>query len=275
MMGRARALGLSGGVLLCLAGCNRQDKESRIAPQLGGSSADVSASGAETLVARDATPPVSVVWNVGFTENVPLYSMQAMYAKFVRLSELLWTVSEGQVWIRKVRFFDEVAPGSKASGEGSVRTPTLDVLLWPRAQWDLPSIAGYVLFTPGRPGVLARSDRRIQVPEDATERVLLHESSHVVWKLSWSGSGLPPGLDDEYKYLPTDPACIMDLQSDPPRWCSGGSLPSGDHRAKSGGQGSQSCWEQILGDYPNFTYQGSNRAASAPAAPEVEYNDTP
>jgi len=67
----------------------------------------------------------------------------------------------------------------------------------------------------------------------------------------------------------------MDLMFTPLRWCSGGSLASPNHVTKSGGQGAESCWEQIKIDYPNFNYAGINATSSPTPALSVEYNDTP
>ena len=140
--------------------------------------------------------------------------------------------------------------------------------------WDILPVAGQVIFfSPS--GTLGRTDRRMDIPEDARRLTLLHEGSHFAWKLSWRGNDLPPGLDDEYNYDPPDSACIMDLQFAPIRWCSGGSLPSPDHVTKSGGQEATSCWEQILKDYPAYHFGGSSNASSPLPALSVEYNDEP
>jgi len=45
-----------------------------------------------------------------------------------------------------------------------------------------------------------RTDRRIDIPDDARRTTILHEGSHFAWRLTWRGNNLPPGLDDEYNY---------------------------------------------------------------------------
>ena len=228
----------------------------------------------EPSVPPGTTPPISLVWNIGFTENVSLAAMEEQYVKFVQLSQDLWTLTEGQVCLGRLRFFDAAAPGASASSSESLRVPALDVLINPEAKWDIAPVTGQVLFfSPS--GTLGRTDRRIDVPDDAHRLTLAHEGSHFAWRLSWSGNNLPPGLDDEYAYSPRDPACVMDLMFVPLRWCSGGSLPSANHMTKSGGQGAQSCWEQIRADYANFSYAGVNGTPSPLPPVAVEYTDTP
>ena len=228
----------------------------------------------EPVVPSGSSPPVSLVWNVGFAENVPLDAMEAQYRKFVQLSQDLWSVTEGQVCLSQVRFFDAVAPGAAPSDSTTLRVPNLDVVIYAPSNWDVRPVSGQVLFF-SPPGTLGRTDRRIDVPEDARRTTLLHEGSHFIWRLTWSGNDLPPGLDDEYNYDPSDPACIMDLMYAPLRWCSGAPLPAPNHTTKNGGQGATSCWEQVLKDYPAFTF-GGNSGTSTPLPPlAVEYNDDP
>jgi hypothetical protein len=228
----------------------------------------------EPSVPPGASPPVSLVWNVGFTENVPLHRMEEMYVKFLQLSQDLWSLTEGQVCLGTLRFFDAVAPGAIASDSENLMLPTLDVIVFPSSTWNLTPVAGQVLFfSPA--GTLGRTDRRIDVPENVHRLTLVHEGSHFVWRLSWSGSNLPPGLDDEYNYDPDDSACVMDLMYVPLRWCSGGPLAAPNHVPKNGGQGGQSCWEQISHDYPSFLFGGVSRTSSPLPALTVEYNDTP
>jgi hypothetical protein len=228
----------------------------------------------EPFVPPGSSPPLGLVWNVGFTENVSLAEMQSQYQKFVQLSQDLWSVTEGQVCLSQIRFFDAVAPGASPSASESLRVSNLDVVIYASANWDIQPVAGQVLFfSPS--GTLGRTDRRIDVPDDARRLTLIHEGSHFAWKLTWRGNGLPPGLDDEYNYDPPDSACIMDLEFAPLRWCSGGSLPSPNHVTKNGGQEATSCWEQIRKDYPAFTFGGSSTTSSPLPPLAVEYNDTP
>jgi len=228
----------------------------------------------EPSVPTGSSPPAGLVWNIGFTENVSLADMQVQYGKFVQLSQDLWNITEGQVSLSKVRFFDTVAPGAVASSSASLRVPSLDVVIYTREKWDVDPIAGEVLFF-SPPGTLGRTDRRIDVPDDAHRLTLLHEGSHFAWKLTWTGNNLPPGLDDEYNYSPSDSACVMDLMFVPVRWCSGGALPAPNHTTKNGGQGAQSCWEQIKKDYPGFNFNGVSSTTSPTPPVAVEFNDTP
>jgi len=221
-----------------------------------------------------ASPPISLVWNVGFTENVSLGDMQAQYLKFLQISNDLWNITEGQVCLSEVRFFDAVAAGAMASASETLMLPRFDVLIYPAANWNVAPVTGEVIFfSPS--GTLGRTDRRIDVPDNAHRLTLIHEGSHFAWHLSWTGNNLPPGLDDEYNFAPFDPACVMDLMFIPLRWCSGGSLAAPNHVTKSGGQGAQSCWEQILKDYPAFHFSGASSTASPTPTLAVEYNDTP
>jgi len=221
-----------------------------------------------------ASPPVSLVWNVGFTENVTRSAMEAQLPKFIQLSQDLWNITEGQVWISRVRFFDNLAPGAEASSSETLQVPNIDVAIYPAAKWNVAPVTGEVIFfSPS--GTLGRTNRRIDVPDNAQRLTLIHEGSHFAWQLSWTGNNLPPGLDDEYNYSPDDPACVMDLMFLPLRWCSGGTLPNANHVTKNGGQGAQSCWEQIKLDYPSFNYGGINSTSSPTPSLAVEYNDTP
>lgn len=227
----------------------------------------------EPIVPPGSSPPVGLIWNVGFTENVPLAAMEAQYLKFLQLSQDFWIMTEGQVCLSQIRFFDAVAPGVLASSSGALSVPDLDVVIFRPALWNIYPVMGQVRFS--GPGMLSRTDRRIDIPEDAHRLTLVHEGSHFVWRLSWSGNNLPPALDDEYTYAPLDAACVMDLMFLPLRWCSGGSLPSPDHAPKNGGQGAVSCWEQIRKDYPAFTFGGISGTSSPLPPMAVEYNDAP
>jgi hypothetical protein len=260
-------------MLVLLAPACRKESDSHSNGPRGGPPPPTTSS-AEASVPPGASPPVGLVWNIGFTENVGLDEMQSQYEKFVQLSQDLWTVTEGQVCLSQVRFFDAVAPGRSPSTSESLRVPNLDVVIYSSSKWDILPVAGQVIFfSPS--GTLGRTDRRIDVPEDARRLTLLHEGSHFAWKLSWRGNNLPPGLDDEYNYDPPDSACIMDLQFSPLRWCSGGSLPSSNHLPKNGGQEATSCWEQILKDYPGFHFGGSSTTPTPLPPLSVEYNDDP
>lgn len=228
----------------------------------------------EPVVPSSSAPPVGLVWNIGFAENVTLAEMEAQYRKFVQLSQDLWSVTEGQVCLSRVRIFDAVAPGASPSASETQEVSTLDVLIYASENWDIAPVAGQVLFF-SPPGTLGRTDRRMDIPDNARRTTILHEASHFAWRLSWRGNQLPPGLDDEYNYDPPDSACIMDLEFSPFRWCSGGSLPAPNHTTKDGGQGATSCWEQIRKDYPSFTFGGTSNTPTPLPPLTVEYNDQP
>jgi hypothetical protein len=257
------------GLLALVPGCGKE----RDKPKTSGPSVTPQFSG-DPSVPSGSSPPISLVWNIGFTENVPLGRMEQMYVSFLQMSQDLWSLTEGQVCLGKVRFFDAVAPGAVASSSETLMVPALDVVVYPASQWDLAPVTGQVLFF-SPPGTLGRTDRRIDVPENVHRLTLIHEGSHFAWRLSWSGNNLPPGLDDEYAYSPDDPACVMDLMYIPLRWCSGGSMAAPNHVPKNGGQGGQSCWEQIRLDYPSYGFAGVSATPSPLPALEVEYIDTP
>jgi hypothetical protein len=265
MNGARAALGI---VLLLLVPACGKDSERK------GPAGTPPPTASEPVVPASSAPPVGLVWNVGFAENVALEDMEAQYRKFVQLSQDLWTVTEGQVCLSRVRFFDAVLPGASPSASETHQVSTLDVLIYASENWDIAPVAGQVLFF-SPPGTLGRTDRRIDLPDNARRTTILHEGSHFAWRLSWQGNQLPPGLDDEYNYDPPDSACIMDLEFSPIRWCSGGSLPSPNHTTKDGGQGATSCWEQIRKDYPAFTFGGTSNTPTPLPPLAVEYNDQP
>jgi hypothetical protein len=102
--------------------------------------------------------------------------MEAQYAKFVQLSQDLWALTEGQVCLSKVVFFDNVAPGAVASASEALHVPALDVVIYPTAKWDVRPLRGGDLLLPA--GTLGRTNRRIDVPDDANRSTLIHEGSH-------------------------------------------------------------------------------------------------
>jgi hypothetical protein len=217
---------------------------------------------AQPTAPQGAAPPIGVTWHVGFTENVSRAQMQGFFASLVAANNGIWNVSEGQVRVDRIRFFDAVAPGVRASqflfGPGGGNTANIDILVWPAAMWDVPA-GGAVGEGQGRTG------RLMVVPANAPTFVLMHEGSHFLFQLTWSVGGL---LVDEYQDGVQDSACVMESENLPHRWCSD---------ANHAGQSSQphACWRQILLDYPLFTYAGHDTAASLPATPVAEYNDTP
>ncbi len=219
---------------------------------------------AQPTVPSGTTPPLGVTWHVGITENVTRARMQSLYASFVAANNALWNISEGQVRIDRIRFYDAVAPGVAASqflfGFGGGNTSNIDILVWPAAMWDVPA-GGAVGEMPGQ----GRTERLMVVPENASTFVLMHEGSHFLFRLSWGVGNL---LVDEYQDGVQDAACVMESENLPHRWCS-----DGNHA----GQSSQphACWRQILADYPSFRHAGRDTATGLPAAPIAEYNDTP
>lgn len=267
----------AGVALLCalLASCKDDDPD-EVGPLL-----EVVAASHATLgptVPADKIPPIGVTWEVGFTENVTLAAMQSMFNNnFIQLNQALWDVTEGQVYVFRVVFRDVVDPGSLSEDiQTRGRVGSLDWAIYPPANWNTPAL-GVVYFGPV--GEAGRAGRIVALPDNAGALTFLHESGHFLFNLSWSAPNLVPALEDEYVYLPDDPACIMEANS-MTRLCSGGALPSANHvdpQVDSGGIPGQprSCWEQILIDYPLFRYAGTNVASASPPTPQVVYNDTP
>lgn len=178
-------------------------------------------------------------------------------------SQWLWNTSRGQVFLYKVKFFDNVA------GNGNINTwagfPTT-VDIWYKPWDDEPSgVGGYVIYAAN----VGRIGRIVAMPPDASQSTTMHEGSHFLFDLSWNVS---PGLGDEYG----DPggagwqneACIMNLIWSPVRWC------HDDNHIARQEQGDQSCWEQILQDYPTWTYPADWAESDPPAEPEFEFNDS-
>lgn len=213
-----------------------------------------------------ATPPVAITLEVGITDNVTRAAMQQLFASFVSVNSALWNITEGQVRIGAVNFRDAVAPGLLAStyifGNGAgANTAQIDILVWPQAQWDIP-FGGAVGEMPGQ----GRQNRLMVIPDNIRTFVLMHECSHLLFRLTWSVGGL---LVDEYNDGVQDDACVMESENLPWRYCA-----DTNHVHQPQVQ-PHSCWRQILADYPNFRYQGTDMAPSAPPVPVATYNDTP
>jgi hypothetical protein len=262
-------LGLLALLLFALVGCEGgaagSDEEPLTDPPP--SPAPPPATGGTTTsfatVPNSATPPVGVTLHVGFTENVTRARMESMHATWTAASNALWNASEGQVRIDAIVYTENHAPGLATSqfmfGFGSADTSTLDVLVW-TSLWDVPA-SGAVTAQPG----MGRQNRLMVVPASADVFTLLHECSHLVFRLTWAAG---PMLADEYSDGQQDAACIMEGPNQPWRWCSD---------ANHVNQSSQphSCWRQILLDYPNFSHSGADTASAPPAAPTAVYNDAP
>jgi len=215
-------------------------------------------------VAPGSAPPVGVTWHIGITENVPLATMQAVYASWVTVNNALWNLSEGQVRIDTIRLYDAVGVGVSASqfafGGGGINTSNLDIVTFPPQSWDIQA-GGAVATQPG----VGRTGRLMIIPTNAAPFVGLHEGSHLVFQLSWSGG---PLLLDEYQDGTQDPACVMESENLPRRWCS-------DANHVSQASQPHACWHQILLDYPAFTHTGTETTSHLPPAPTAEYHDTP
>jgi len=212
----------------------------------------------EAVIPRTATAPFGLTWHIGINNNVSAAEMQAWYAKMAAMAADLWNVSEGQVYIAKVVIIDAVAPGHLASDAMPPAAAMLDMVVYVGTTWDVP-YGGFVSSESGRAG------RIIGVPDTADPIANIHECSHMIFDLSWDVGDL---LVDEYADGTQDDACIMDLAFASLRWC------GADNHVTQSTQPT-SCWQQILADYPNFTYAGTNTAATAAPAVEVEYSDTP
>ncbi len=214
-------------------------------------------------VPTGSVPPIGVTWHIAITENVPLSQMQALYATFVSVNDTIWNISEGQVRVHKFRIWDNVAPGVTASQfmfGAPFDTSNYDVVAFPGASWNVP-MGGAVTTQPG----MGRNNRLMIIPTHVSTFVGTHEGGHFLWQLTWSVGAL---LVDEYNDGVQDAACVMESENTPYRWCS-----SGNHASQSSQP--QSCWSQILADYPAFSHSGTNTAATPAPVPEVEYNDVP
>lgn len=225
-------------------------------------------SGEDPFVDPAGATPYGVTWYVGFNQNVPMTDMTTYYGGMNTALADLWQVSEGQVYVTKVKLWDNVGPTKKASDifNFSWLAPGYDVIVFEDTDWDLSGVGGFVIYAPGA----GRADRVVALPKSAGALTKEHEYSHFVFKLSWSAG---PGLTDEYAASPQDSGCIMELTWSPLRWCSGGALPSQNHQAQSSQP--QSCWEQILADYPNWSYTGANTTSAAQPTTTAEYTDAP
>jgi hypothetical protein len=219
----------------------------------GGGSGPTGVTG-DAIVPNNATPPIGLTWHVGLNQNVPLATLQDWFAKMQQLSADLWSASEGQVWIAHIKIQD-------AAPDPAVLDAWVDV--------GSSSGGGQMLWMTGRQG------RHIAVDSAATPFVLLHEASHMIFKLSWTipDPTMWPGdyLVDEYDDGMQDDECIMESvfsPTPPKRWC-------GPDNHVSQSVQPTSCWSQILADYPNFTWSGTNAAASPPPPATVEYVDAP
>jgi hypothetical protein len=262
-------------LLLVLAvGCSRDDKpdDDDDNDNSGGNSSPPTSSpnpgttpgttSNDPTVPRNATPPFGVTWQVAVTENVSQQRLDAIYASIVAANNSLWNISEGQVRCAKVVITDNVAPGVSAQqfmfGGGAINTSLYDIIIWPSSMWDVQ--AGGAVSDQ-----LGRNSRLMIIPENVSTFVLLHECGHLLFHLSWTPGAL---LVDEYRDGIQDTACVMESENTPHRWCSD---------ANHTHQNSQphACWNQILQDYPNFSYAGTDSAPNLPATPDVTYNDAP
>ncbi|MHC5031517.1 MAG: hypothetical protein ACYTGU_11725 [Planctomycetota bacterium] len=207
-----------------------------------------------------AIPPVGLTWHVGITENVSRTAMQNLYATFVAANNAIWNITEGQVRIDKIRFFDNVGPGVTVQGFMAMpfNTSNLDIVVWPAAMWDVPA-GGAVGELGGRTG------RTMIIPDRVSTFVLTHEAGHLLFRLSWPVGNL---LVDEYADGVQDQACVMESENLPQRLCS-------DRNHTNQSSQPHACWRQILLDYPAFSQTGITPTPNLPPPPTAEYNDTP
>lgn len=214
--------------------------------------------GPESYAPTGSTPPVVVTFNIAFAENVSLAAMQALFAKIETANVSLWNVTESQIRIGHVRLTDNAHPGSQSNDYNSLDLSQDDIVVWMGANFNGPGIA-YTLVGDGRFG------RFMGVPSNIANTTFVHELGHFLFELTWP---VAPVLIDEYDDPPNTEACIMELNYTPLRWCG-----SDNHLTQPGQP--RSCWEQILIDYPDFSYAGTNTAPGPPPAPTVEYTDVP
>jgi len=222
------------------------------------SSPTVQPGGPESYAPKGSTPPVSVTLKIVFAENVALSAMQAIAAKYEAANISLWNVTEGQIRISRLRISDNAHPGSNSNQYAQLNLSGEDVCVWSPGAFNGPGIA-FVLVGEGRFG------RFMGVPTNIANNTLMHELGHMLFDLSWS---VAPVLIDEYDDPPDDPACMMELTYSPLRWCS-----ATNHLDQPGQP--RSCWDQILIDYPAFTYTNTNTMPAPPPAPDIDYTDTP
>ena len=214
-----------------------------------------------------STPPVGLTWHIGFTENVSMSQLQSLYGQAVALGSALWSITEGQVYLYKVKIKDNVGPGTTPSAweanHGVIATSDLDLLIWPSNVWDLPGTNGVVWWS--SPAQFGRTGLVMLLPSNASTHTWIHETGHFVWNLSWPISF---GLEDEYIDGIQDPACVMESTNPPRRWCSD---------ANHVNQLSQphACWHQILLDYANYTHNDVDYSTTPAWTPLVTYEDTP
>jgi len=213
----------------------------------------------DAIVPRTAQTPFGLTWTIGFNQNVSMQELQAWYQRMLRMNQELWDISEGQVYVGKVIIKDNVNPSATANNTlGQPVTGELQMLVFVGSSWDEPGADGYVEFDENT------GNRYIGLPEAPRELSVIHEASHMIFDLSWSSG---PALWDEYQDGFQDDACIMEAIVGG-RWCG-----ADNHQPQSSQP--TSCWGQILNDYPNFKYAGTNTANSAVPVMEVEYVDQP
>lgn len=214
------------------------------------------------VVPQDAVLPFGLTWYIGYPDNVSRGELERWYGRMVALSNNLWNVSEGQIYLARVVISDAVAPGTTANGlfqgSGPPAAATLDMLVYPGASWDVQA-GGFVAYD----GV-GRENRICALPADADDLPIVHEASHLMFRLSWAPG---PLLWDEYEDGFQDADCIMETTG-MFRWC------ADDNHVAQASQPT-SCWRQILADYPQFTFAGRHTAETQAPPLTVEYNDAP
>ena len=239
------------GALGLVTSCNRHDDD------MGDPPTSVTPGGPTSYAVKGSKPPVVLTLNIAFADNVPIDEMQDIAAVFETANDSLWSVTEGQIRIGRVRIRDNAHPGSKSLDYNNLNLSGDDIVVWSPLDFNGPGIA-YVLVGAGRFG------RFMGIPWNIANNTLLHEFGHLIFELSWTAGQV---LIDEYDQEPDDSACLMELQYSPLRLC------ATDNHLTQPGQ-PHSCWTQILIDYPQFVFSNTHTAPS-PAAPVVEYTDTP
>lgn len=238
----------------------------------------------EPVVPPSSVPPIGITWRVGFSENVSLAQMTALGAGLLQVSQEVWEITEGQVHVGRLEIFDNVQPGgspdSLMDGSYDARSPGpgLDWVIYPPAVWTSSVVGGAalgVVVIQFGGELLGRANRVVAIPENAALDVLVHESGHLLFILSWAPG---PLLVDEYSDMPdvkdTGDGCVMDLVFGPTqRLCSGGTLAAPNHVTQTSQP--TSCWEQILADYPAFRYTGTSTTAVPLPTAQVVYQDLP
>ena len=269
-----------------IAGCDN-DRETSLLPAPPSTPTLLS----NAVIPAGTNPPVGVTFELAFAEDVALVDF-ALHGSFWTLANgLLWQMTEGQTYIDTVNMTDNVNTTSFSNDLlGSYNAPGFDVMVWTPLRWNTTGALAYVVYGPAK----GRDGRALALQTTSDQNTILHEIFHFLYVLSWRfylvGNN-EACLDDEYTFSPDDINCVMETNMGPPlRLCSGGTLPNPNHIVSplstptnttqiqpngpflENGQ-PQSCWEQIILDYPAFSYGGMDSTLVTTPAVTLNYNN--